>query len=86
MPKRRSTDPDISSEYDFSSAPRGKFHARYRGVRFKGAVVLDPDVRRAFPDSVAVNEALRTLLRARLGPARAARPTPAARARPRKAG
>ena len=49
--------------FDFSEGVRGKYAARYaRGVNL---VRLDPDIARAFPSSRAVNQALRTLVRAR---------------------
>jgi hypothetical protein len=49
-------------EFDYSTAVRGKY---YRRLLKEGAnvVVLDPDVAKAFRDSQAVNEALRSLLR-----------------------
>jgi hypothetical protein len=48
-------------EYDFSKGVRGKYAQRYAaGTNF---VVLDPDLAAIFPDSQAVNEALRTLVR-----------------------
>jgi hypothetical protein len=48
-------------EFDYSTAVRGK---HYRRLLKEGAnvVVLDPDVAKAFRDSEAVNEALRSLL------------------------
>ncbi|MGH2397073.1 MAG: hypothetical protein ACRDFW_08805 [bacterium] len=55
---------DMRGEYDFdySKAERGKY---YRRLLKEGAnvVVLDPDVAKAFRNSAAVNEALRSLLR-----------------------
>jgi hypothetical protein len=57
-------DPDrdtMRPEYDFSHAVRGATAARYR--EGTNVVVLDPDVSALFPDSAAVNEALRTLAR-----------------------
>jgi hypothetical protein len=55
---------DMRAEYDFdySTAMRGKY---YRRLLKEGAnaVVLDPDVAKAFRSSAAVNEALRSLLR-----------------------
>ena len=57
-------DPDrdtMRPEYDFSNGVRGVTAARYR--EGTNVVLLDPDVRAVFPDSVAVNEALRTLAR-----------------------
>jgi hypothetical protein len=62
-PSRPKTD-DMRAEYDFSSmtgAVRGKYYRRFRsGVNL---VLLDPEVAKAFPSDVAVNEALRTVLR-----------------------
>jgi hypothetical protein len=48
-------------EYDFSNAVRGATAARY--AQGTNIVLLDPDVAELFPDSRAVNEALRTLTR-----------------------
>jgi hypothetical protein len=48
-------------EYDFSNAVRGVTAARY--AQGTNVVLLDPDVAQLFPDSRAVNEALRTLTR-----------------------
>jgi hypothetical protein len=63
--KRRRSGPsrvaedDMRAEYDFSKGKRNKYAARFAtGVT---VVVLDPDVAEAFPDSVAVNQALRGL-------------------------
>lgn len=57
---------EVLPEYDFRGGVRGKY-----GHLFPAAVVatpttveLAPDVAEAFPDADAVNEALRTLLRA----------------------
>jgi len=46
-------------EYDFSGAVRGLTAARY--AKGTNVVVVDPEVLDVFPDSVAVNEALRAL-------------------------
>jgi hypothetical protein len=58
-------DDDLRPEYDFSSMAggvRGKYVERYReGVNL---ALLDPEVAQAFPTDDAVNEALRTVLRA----------------------
>jgi hypothetical protein len=58
-------DDDLRPEYDFSSMSggvRGKYVERYReGVNL---ALLDPEVAQAFPTDDAVNEALRTVLRA----------------------
>ena len=48
-------------EYDFSNAERGVTAARY--AQGTNVVLLEPDVAQLFPDSRAVNEALRTLVR-----------------------
>jgi len=54
---------ELRPEYDFdySKAVRGKY---YRRLLEEGAnvVVLEPDVAKAFSDSAAVNEVLRSLL------------------------
>ena len=47
--------------YDFTNAVRGQTAKRYADGT--NIVVLDPDVSRAFPSSVAVNDALRVLAR-----------------------
>jgi hypothetical protein len=48
-------------EYDFSNAVRGATAARY--AQGTNVVLLDPDVAEIFPDTRAVNEALRTMAR-----------------------
>jgi len=61
----RVPDDDLRPEYDFESMSggiRGKYVERYRaGVNL---ALLDPEVAEAFPTDTAVNEALRTVLRA----------------------
>lgn len=52
---------DMRDRYDFSGGVRGKYAERY--AEGANVVVLAPDVAEIFPDSVAVNEALRTLVR-----------------------
>jgi hypothetical protein len=52
----------MRSEYDFSGAVRGKYYRRY--VESSNVVVIDADVHEKFKNSAAVNEALRTLIRA----------------------
>jgi hypothetical protein len=49
-------------EFDYSRAVRGKHFPRSL-KHGANVVILDPDVAKAFGDSQAVNEALRTLLR-----------------------
>jgi hypothetical protein len=61
--KTRKAEDELRPEYDFdySKAIRGKYHKR---ILSEGAdvVMLDPDVAKAFVDSAAVNDALRSLL------------------------
>lgn len=61
--KNRIHSDELRPEYDFdySKAVRGKY---YRRLLKEGSnvVVLDPDVAKAFRDSAAVNDALRSLL------------------------
>jgi hypothetical protein len=65
---------DLRPEYDFSSlsgAVRGKYYQRFRaGVNLR---LLEADVAKAFPTDTAVNEALRTVLRATQPPRRRTR-------------
>lgn len=51
---------ELREEYDFSQGVRGKYAARYS--EGTNVVILDPDVAVAFPDSKAVNNALRALV------------------------
>lgn len=63
-PRKSAPDPDrdtMQPEYDFSRGVRGVTAARYR--EGTNIVLLDPDVKAVFPDSLAVNEALRTFAR-----------------------
>ncbi|MPY86804.1 MAG: hypothetical protein GEU99_02675 [Luteitalea sp.] len=60
-PRRKTVpDDDMLPEYDFSDAVRGKYFERY--CEGTNVVLLDPDVARVFPDSAAVNRALRELV------------------------
>ena len=56
--KTKSTD-DMRPEYDFSSGARGKFYKEY--MKGTNVVLLEPDVAEVFPNSQAVNAALRAL-------------------------
>jgi hypothetical protein len=61
-PSRRQSRGDLDtlrSEYDFSAGERGATAARYK--RGTNVVVIHPDVLDVFPDSAAVNDALRAL-------------------------
>ena len=61
-------------DFDYARAVRGKYFKRIlrEGTNI---VVLEPDVARAFPNSAAVNEALRVVIKA----GRASRRTTGAR-------
>jgi hypothetical protein len=59
--KRREDADTMRPEYDFSKAVRGVTAARYE--QGTNVILLDPDVAELFPDTRAVNEALRTLAR-----------------------
>jgi hypothetical protein len=48
-------------EYDFSRGVRGKHYQAYKAGT--NVVFLDPDVAKAFADSVSVNQALRLLVK-----------------------
>jgi hypothetical protein len=52
-------DAEMLDEYDFSQGVVGKYAKQYsEGTNI---VLLDPDVAEAFPDSEAVNQALRAI-------------------------
>ena len=59
--KRPQDEDTMRPEYDFSKAVRGVTAARY--AQGTNVVLLDPDVAEVFPDTRAVNEALRTFAR-----------------------
>jgi hypothetical protein len=54
---------DIREEYefDYSKAVRGKYQQRLLKEN-SNVVILEPDIAKAFRDSAAVNQALRSLL------------------------
>lgn len=56
----------MKAEYDFTGGVRGKYAEQYR--QGTNVILLDPELSKAFPDSEAVNEALRGLLARRVGP------------------
>ncbi len=61
-PDEVNPDPDMLGEYDFREGRRGVYAERYsQGTNL---VALSPDIAAVFPDSEAVNAALRTLVRA----------------------
>ena len=50
---------DLLPEYDFTHGVRGRYAKRF--AEGSNVVVLEPDVAARFPDSRAVNDALRRL-------------------------
>lgn len=56
---------DLLDEYDFSEGIRGKYAERY--AQGTNVVLLEPDVAKVFPDSDAVNQALREFMTLRAG-------------------
>lgn len=56
---KRAVERELLPEYDFSAGIRGKYVGRV--AKGSNVVVLDPDVQKMFPDSAAVNAALRAL-------------------------
>lgn len=50
----------MKKEYDFSKGQRGKFYRP--DIKLNLPVYIDQDLKRYFPDSESVNEALRCLL------------------------
>lgn len=56
---KKEPDPDMLDEYDFSGGVRGKYAERY--AQGTNIIVLDADVAEVFPNSEAVNQALRAL-------------------------
>ena len=59
--KKASKVSDMRSEYDFSKGVRGKYAKKYH--QSSNVVILEPDVAERFPNSEAVNQALRSLTR-----------------------
>ena len=53
-------DSDMLDDYDFSQGVRGKYVQRF--AQGSNVVVLSPDLAEMFPDSEAVNNALRLLV------------------------
>jgi hypothetical protein len=65
MKAKPSSSREMRAEYDFdySKAVRGKYYKRLL-KEGSNVVVLEPDIAKAFPDSAAVNDALRVVLKA----------------------
>jgi hypothetical protein len=51
----------MRDEYDFTKGERGKYAQRYR--EGTNVVLLDPELRKSFPNDEAVNDALREYLK-----------------------
>jgi hypothetical protein len=51
----------MRANYDFSNGVRGKYAKQFR--QGTNLITLEPDVLKAFPDSDAVNKALRDLIK-----------------------
>lgn len=63
MNEEKNEDVEMLNEYDFSEGIVGKYAKQY--AEGTNIVVLDPDVAKVFPDSAAVNQALRSLIEQR---------------------
>ena len=50
----------MRAEYDFSKGVRGKYARRFK--QGTNIVVLEPEIAEVFPDSAAVNDALKALV------------------------
>lgn len=57
MNEEKTDEVEMLDEYDFSNAVIGKYAKQY--AEGTNIVVLEPDVAKVFPDSNAVNQALR---------------------------
>jgi hypothetical protein len=60
MSEEKNKEVEMLDEYDFSHAVIGKYAKHY--AEGTNIVVLDPDVAKVFPDSAAVNQALRQIM------------------------
>jgi len=80
MKKKTGEEPnEIRPEYDLTKLKfvgRGIYAKRYRSGT--NLVLLEPDVRNAFPHDVSVNEALRVVAKAAKNPASRVRKAPSA--------
>ena len=76
---KKTAEPEMQPEYDFTGGQRGRYAER--ASKGSNVVVLDKDVQKLFPDSVAVNAALRALALAMAAARKPARPKAAARKR-----
>ena len=63
MSEEKNKEVEMLDEYDFSQGIIGKYAKQY--AEGTNVVVLDADVAKVFPDSAAVNEALRQIIEQR---------------------
>jgi hypothetical protein len=63
MSEEKNEEVEMLDEYDFSNAVIGKYAKQY--AEGTNIVVLEPDVAKVFPDSAAVNQALRKIIEQR---------------------
>jgi hypothetical protein len=63
MSEETNEEVEMLDEYDFSDGVIGKYAKQY--AEGTNIVVLEPDVAKVFPDSAAVNQALRQLIEQR---------------------
>jgi hypothetical protein len=63
MSEEKNNEIEMLDEYDFSQGVIGKYAKQY--AEGTNIVVLDPDVAKVFPDSAAVNQALRQIIEQR---------------------
>ena len=63
MNEEKNKEAEMLDEYDFSQAVIGKYARQY--AEGTNIVILDPDVAKVFPDSAAVNQALRQIIEQR---------------------
>ena len=68
MSKSKAPEDDLRPEYDFSDGVRGKYAKRF--TEGSNVVVLEPDVAERFPNSEAVNQALRKVISEMAAPAK----------------
>jgi hypothetical protein len=58
--RKMQNDPDMLEEYDFSKGIQGKYSQKYS--EGTNVIVIDPDIKKYFPDHDSVNQALRSLV------------------------
>jgi len=63
MSEEKNNEIEMLDEYDFSQAVIGKYAKQY--AEGTNIVVLEADVAKVFPDSAAVNQALRQIIEER---------------------